>query len=113
MTFLVVRPWQAFIAPLTALGNMLRGIPWGICIWVLVVGISPFFVFTLTGMPLQSIIGVVAAGALIGTFCAPFTGWHYKPFGPSKAISAFLLTIVGGALGSSLFIATLIAMASD
>lgn len=89
LTFLVIRPWRAFIALLAMLGSMLRKIPWGmgigVCISVLIFGSLPFVVFTSIGMPLPSIIGVVAAGALIGMICAPFIGWRYRSLGLGKA----------------------------
>jgi len=109
----VIRPWQAFITLLTPLGNLLRKVPWDICIGISGILVLPFLIFALIGMPLRSIIGVAAAGALIGVFCAPFTGWRYRPLGPSKAIGISLLTIAGGAWVSVLLIATLIVMASD
>lgn len=119
LTFLVIRPWRAFIALLAMLGSMLRKVPWGmgigICISVLIFGSLPFLVFTSIGtpMPLPSIIGVVTAGALIGMICAPFIGWRYRSLGLSKAIGISFLTIAGGAWSSAMLIAVLIAMTSD
>jgi len=106
----VVRPWRAFIALSIALGNLLRQVPWGICVGVLVACPLPFLVFATVSMPLKSIIGIATAGALIGMFCAPFTSWYYRRLGASRALGVSLLTIVGGAWGSSMLIATLIAM---
>ena len=102
---LFVRPRQTFISLLATFGNTLRQVPWGICIGILIVYSLPFLVFVAVGTPLRSIIGVAAAGALIGMLCAPFTGWHYKSLGPSRAIGVSLLTIVAGAWGSSMLIA--------
>ena len=113
LTTIVVRPWQAFVHLLAELGDILHKVPWGSCVGAVVVCSLPFQVFTTVGMPLRSIIGVSAAGALIGAFCAPFTGWRYRTLGPQKAIGVSLLTVVGGAYSSSMLVAFLIAMASD
>jgi len=109
---LFVRPWQTFISLLTKYSNAL-GVALVICICVLPVCSLPFLVFATAGISLKSIFGVIAAGALIGLICAPFVGWHNRLSGLSKAIGASLLTIVGGAYGASMLIATLIAMGSD
>ena len=113
LTTIVIRPWQAFVHLLAELGNTLRKVPWGICIGAVAICSLPFLVFTTVGMPLRSIIGISAAGALIGAFCAPFTGWRYRTLGPQKAIGVSLLTVVGGAYSSSMLVAVLTAMASD
>jgi hypothetical protein len=111
-TVLIVHPWRAFITLLVAFGSLLRRIQWGICIGVLVAYSLPLPVFVISGMPLWSVIGVVAAGALIGVFCAPFVGWHYRKSGFSKAVGSCFLTIVVGTWGSSMLISILIALAS-
>ena len=95
------------------IGNALRQVSWGIGVGVLVVCSLPLLVFAVVGMPLRSIIGVAAAGALIGMGCAPFIARHYGRLGVIRALGISLLTIVGGAWGSSMLVAIVIAMASD
>ena len=110
---IIVRPWRAFVSFLKELGNALREVPWGICVGALMVCSLPFLVFFSVGMPLRSILGIVAAGSVVGALCAPYSGWRYRALGSQKAIGVSLLTVVGGAYGSSMLVAFLIAMASD
>ena len=110
---IIVRPWRAFVSFLTELGNALREVPWGICVGALVVCSLPFLVFFSVGMPLRSILGIVAVGSVVGTLCAPYSGWRYRALGPQKAIGVSLLTVIGGAYGSSMLVAFLIAVSSD
>lgn len=113
---LIVRPWRTFTALLVALGSLLRQVPWGVYvgvpIGVLAICSLPFLVFITSGMPLRSVIGIVAAGTLIGVLCAPFSILRYgTSFG--RAVGTFFLTIFGGAWGSSMLIAILVAMVSN
>ena len=91
----------------------LKQVPIDIRIGILVICFLPLLVFAAVGIPLKSVIGIAAAGALIGMFCAPFMSWRYRRFGASKAFGIFFLTIIGGALSSLTLIALLITMAWD
>jgi len=110
---LFVRPWQTFISFLAMLGNVLRQVPWGTYICVLIVCFFPFLGLVALGLSLQSIIGIAAAGALIGIVCVPFTFRHYGQLGVGRTLGMSLLIIVGGAWSSSMLIAMLVGMASD
>jgi len=113
LAVLFVRPWQTFISLLTMLGNVLRQVPWGICVGVPIVYSLPFLMLATGGIPLQSITGIAAAGALIGILCAPFTAWHYRRLGVIRTLGMSLLIIVGGAWSSSMLIVMLIGLTSD
>jgi len=106
---LLTQPWQVLAHALTTLKEVLRKIPWGSCTIVLVIYALPFLVFGTAGMTIQSALGVVAAGTLIGTLCALFVILRHKQLGAGKA----LCTIAGGIWSSSMLIAILIVMASD
>ena len=110
---LFVRPWQIFISLLATLGSAFRQVPWGICIGVPIVCSLPFLVLVALGLSLQSVIGIAAAGALIGIVCAPFMGRHYRQLGVSSMFGISLLTIFGGAWSSSMLIVMLAILTSD
>ncbi len=113
LVVLLVRPWQASISVRARLGRRLRQVPWGIGLVVLGACSLPALLFAVRGVPLPSTLGIVAAGALIGMLCAPFVGWRYRRLGLGQALGASLFTIAGGAWGSAMLIAMLVAMAAS
>lgn len=113
LVVLLVRPWQASISIRAQLDRRLRQVPWGTGLAVLGVCSLPALLFVVVRAPLPSIIGIVAAGALIGVLCAPFVGWHYRRLGIIRALGASLFTIAGSAWSSSMLIAILAVMAAS
>lgn len=115
VTFLLVHSGRTFVRLIIMLASIFpfREVRWDIGFGVLVAIAFPFLAFAFFGLPLQSIFGILAAGTLIGAFCAPFTVWYYRTLGTTKAIGLAFLTIVGGAYGSSLLIIMLLVMTQD
>ena len=84
--------------------------------WPLAIAVFllPFLVFAVTELYLSAILGIMAAGAVVGVVCAiPIGLSYFKKTNFSKAVLAVFLWSAGGAWISCLMVAVLIAMALD
>jgi hypothetical protein len=87
--------------------KILHEMSWGKCFGILALSF-PLLVFHEVGTSVQQVLGIAAAGALVGICGAPFAGWRYRRLGVSKAFGISLLTIVGGSWGSLMLMASLV-----
>ncbi|HBH46871.1 MAG TPA: hypothetical protein DDX47_05930 [Candidatus Jacksonbacteria bacterium] len=109
------RPDRAFfcvaVAFFSAFFRQLRKAPWeaiGIgCVLLLVLGGLPIIIFMMKGIPIGSIKGIAAAGAVVGVIGAPIVGRLRKSWG------AGLLTIPCSSYGAVILVVLMIVMASD
>ena len=107
----VIWVWRRWLARIQV-KNLLRRIPQGTSIIGLAVYGLPFLVLNIAGFSIQSILGIAAAGAVVGALCAgmSFVVLGKQVIGKTKI---FLLSIVGGTWISSMTVAALIVMTSD
>lgn len=100
--------WQTAIKLLLALGQGFQRLPDASL--AVAFSLLPFLVFAVTGLYLSAILGIMAAGAVVGVVCA-------IPVVFKKTISQAVLTLclwsAAGAWITSLMVAVLIAMALD
>ncbi len=93
--------WRTLVAVFLglpfALSHPLRAVPWDICLGILAAYCLALLVFAAVGVPLKVILGVEAAGMVIGLFCAPIVIWRYGGMsGFRRAVGLLSLTVVGG-----------------